>query len=118
MDRITLHGIEVWARHGVSPGEKQRGQPFLVHVSVEVDLAAAAASDDLDRTVDYGPVAERVASVAAGGPHDLLETVADRVCAAVLEDERVSAVEVTVEKPHAPLPVAAAGVSVTLRRER
>ena len=118
MDRITLHGIEVWARHGVSPGERQRGQPFVVHVSMELDLAPAAASDDLDDTVDYATVADRVASAAADGPPDLLETVADRVCAAVLSDERVAAVEVTVEKPHAPLPVAAAGVSVTLRRER
>jgi 7,8-dihydroneopterin aldolase/epimerase/oxygenase len=118
MDEIRLHGIEVWARHGATPGERQHGQPFVVHVTLELDLEAAGASDDLADTVDYGPLAARVAEAAGGGPYQLLETVARRVLDVLLADDRVTGAEVTVEKPHAPLPVAAAGVSVTLRRER
>jgi dihydroneopterin aldolase len=118
MDRINLHGIEVWARHGVLPEERERGQPFVVHVTLELDLAAAGATDDLASTVDYSVLAADVATAASGGPHRLLETVAGRVLDVVLARDRVQAGEVTVEKPHAPLPVPAAGVSVTLRRER
>lgn len=118
MDSIALHGIEVWAHHGATPEERERGQPFVVHVVLEVDLDAAARSDGLEDTIDYGPLSAEVAEAASSGPYDLLEAVAGRVLDVVLRDERVAAAEVTVDKPHAPLPVAAGGVSVTLRRER
>lgn len=118
MDRITIHGLEVWARHGVEADERARGQPFVVHVTIEADLAAAAERDELSATVDYSKVARDAADAAAQGPYDLIETVADRVARAVLAHPGADAVEVTVEKPHAPLPTPAAGVSVTLRRER
>lgn len=115
-DRITVHGIEVWAHHGVGSGERENGQPFVVHVTLEVDLSEAVASDDLTDTVDYAEVAAEVASIAGEGPHDLIEKVAGDVAQALLRRPRVRAAEVTVEKPHAPLPVPAAGVSVTIRR--
>lgn len=118
MDAIALHGIEVWAHHGVLPDERERGQPFRVHVRVELDLGDAGRGDDLAATVDYGRLAEDVAAAAGDPPCALLEAVAERVAAAVLGHDRVHAVEVTVEKPRAPLPVVAAGVDVTVRRDR
>ncbi|HEX2027568.1 MAG TPA: dihydroneopterin aldolase [Nitriliruptorales bacterium] len=118
MDRITLHGIEVHAHHGVLPEERLTGQPFLVHATIELDAREAAESDDLTATVDYAALAGEIAAVAAQGPHHLIETVAAQVCEALLAHPRVRAAEVTVEKPHAPLPVPAAGVSVTVRRPR
>lgn len=118
MDRITLHGLEVWAHHGVRPEERVRGQPFVVHVRLDLDLQEAAAQDDLAATVDYGALASEVAAAAVGEPLHLLEAVAGRILDAVMAHPRVQAGEVTIDKPHAPLPVPASGVSVTLRRER
>lgn len=118
MDQIRLRGIQVWAHHGVFPEERQRGQSFVVDLTLDVDLAEAAASDELGATVDYGELARQVAQAAAGGPYRLIETVAGRVLEVALADPRVRAAEVTVAKPHAPLPVPAGGVSVTLRRGR
>ncbi len=118
LGRITLHGIEVWANHGTHPEERLRGQPFLVHVTLDIGLSEAAASDDLAATVDYGVLAREVSQAASGGPYHLLETVASRVLDVVLAHPRVDAAEVTIDKPHAPLDVPFAGVSVTLQRER
>jgi 7,8-dihydroneopterin aldolase/epimerase/oxygenase len=118
VDRITLSGIEVFGRHGVLPHEREHGQRFVVDVVLEVDLAAAAGSDRLADTVDYGGLAAAVAAVVGGEPADLIETVAGRVADLALADERVAAVEVTVHKPNAPLPVVAREVAVTLRRTR
>ncbi len=118
MDRITIHGIEVWAHHGIHPEERVRGQPFVVQVSIDLDLGEAAVSDDLAATVDYGVLASEVAAAAVGEPLHLLEAVAGRILDAVMAHPRVQAGEVTIDKPHAPLPVAASRVSVTLRRER
>ncbi|MBW3561333.1 MAG: dihydroneopterin aldolase [Actinobacteria bacterium] len=119
MDRIALHGLELWAHHGVGTDEQERGQPFVVHVTIELDLAPAAASDDLPDTVDYATLSQVIVDAAREPRADLLETVAERVAGEVLDhDRRVTEVEVTIDKPHAPLPVAAAGVSVSVRRSR
>jgi dihydroneopterin aldolase len=118
VDRISLRGIEVFGRHGVLPHERELGQRFVVDVDLDLDLAPAAASDDLDDTVDYGVLAARVHDVVAGTPRDLIETVAGDVAELCLADPRVRAVEVTVHKPAAPLPVVAGEVAVTVRRSR
>jgi 7,8-dihydroneopterin aldolase/epimerase/oxygenase len=118
LDRISVTGIEVFAHHGVLAHERELGQRFVVDLVLELDLAPAAASDDVTDTVHYGELAADVAALVAGEPVDLIETVADRVAARCLTDERVQAVEVTVHKPSAPLPVVAAEVAVTVRRAR
>jgi 7,8-dihydroneopterin aldolase/epimerase/oxygenase len=118
VDRIAITGIEVFAHHGVLPHEREHGQRFVVDVGLGLDLAAAAASDDLDETVDYGRLAADVAAIVAGEPCDLIETIAGRIAAHCLDDPRIEDVEVTVRKPSAPLPVVAREVAVTLRRSR
>ena len=118
MDRISVTGIEVFAHHGVLDHERELGQRFVVDLALDLDLAPAAASDDVADTVDYGALAGDVAALVADGPVDLIETVAERVAARCLADARVAATEVTVRKPSAPLPVVAREVAVTLRRRR
>jgi len=117
-DRIDLTGIEVWARHGALPEEKVTDQPFVVDVAVFVDTRGAAASDDLDDTIDYGRLGESVHDLVAGERHNLIETVADRIAARVLDDPRIERVIVTVHKPQAPIAVAFEDISVTIDRTR
>ncbi len=117
-DRIDLTGIEVWARHGVLAEEKTRDQLFVVDVRIYLDLAGAAASDDVGDTVDYGELARKVHLEVARQSHDLIETVAEGVARIVLEDSRVERVLVTVHKPQAPIPEKFGDVSVTVDRFR
>jgi 7,8-dihydroneopterin aldolase/epimerase/oxygenase len=117
-DAITLTGLTVRGRHGVFDFERERGQDFVVDVVLELDLAPAAASDDVTDTVHYGELAGRLAEIVAGEPVNLIETLAGRLVTACLADERVSAATVTVHKPQAPIPHTFADVSVTLRRSR
>jgi dihydroneopterin aldolase len=117
-DRITLTGVRVRAHHGVFEFERAEGQEFVIDVSVAVDLSAAASGDDLDRTVDYGELAEAVAGAVSRDPVDLIETVAERVAAVALEYPAVEEVEVTVHKPEAPISVPFADVAVTIVRGR
>jgi dihydroneopterin aldolase len=118
LDRITVTGIEVFAHHGVLPHERELGQRFVIDLVLELDLAPAAASDDVADTVHYGELAADVAALVAAEPVDLIETVAERVASRCLADPRVTATEITVHKPAAPLPVVAAEVAVSVRRER
>jgi dihydroneopterin aldolase len=90
----------------------------VIDVRLDLDLRPAAASDDVTDTVHYGELAERLAAIVAGEPVNLIETLADRLVTACLEDTRVATAEVTVHKPQAPIPLEFADVAVTLRRGR
>jgi dihydroneopterin aldolase len=119
VDTISLEGIGVWAHHGVLAHEEELGQRYLVDVTIHVDLTAAAGSDDLADTVDYGTLAALVVETSTRPRAQLIESVAGRVAEAVLDhDRRIAAVDVTVHKPTAPLTVPVRDVSVRLTRSR
>ena len=84
-------------------------------VVLSLDAGPAAAADDLALTVHYGELAERLARVVEGEPVDLLETLAARLAEICLAPP-VTAVEVTVHKPQAPIGRVFGDVSVTVRR--
>jgi 7,8-dihydroneopterin aldolase/epimerase/oxygenase len=117
-DRIELTGLKVRGHHGVFDHEKRDGQDFVVDITLWIDLAEAAATDDLTKTVHYGELAEMAAGIIAGPPRDLIETVSAEIADTVMKDERVHAVEVVLHKPHAPIPLDFADVAVVARRSR
>jgi len=117
-DRIELRGLKVHGRHGVFDHERASGQDFLIDITVWIDLADAAASDDLADTYDYGALAQLAADVVAGPPRNLIETVGTEIADQVMEDHRVHAVEVVVHKPQAPIPLKFDDVAVVVRRSR
>ncbi|WP_182359071.1 dihydroneopterin aldolase [Tomitella gaofuii] len=115
-DKVTLTGLTIRGRHGVFEHEKRDGQDFVVDVTVWFDQRPAAVSDDLADTVDYGALAQCAADIVAGPPLDLIEAVAARIADAVAAWPRIDAVEVTVHKPSAPIPLQFVDVAVTARR--
>lgn len=117
-DRIAISGIGAVGYHGVFDQEKRVGQPFFVDVTLFTDCAPAARTDDLEHTVNYGAVAETVKDVIVGDPVDLIETLAERIVSSLFASYEVSAVEITVHKPKAPIQVTFADVSVTIYREK
>jgi len=116
LDEITLTGIRAFGHHGVFADERRDGQEFVVDATLFVDTAPAAASDDVLDTVHYGEVAERIVELVGGEPLNLIEGVAARVADDLLGHPLVQAVIVTIHKPHAPITVPFADVSVTVRR--
>jgi len=118
LDRIVLRGIRARGHHGVFPHERRDGQEFVVDVVLGVSVAAAAQTDDLAATVDYGEVAQAVVRVVTGPPVSLVERLAELVAGACLGFPRVQAVRVTVHKPQAPIPVPFDDVAVRITRSR
>ncbi|MEU2255970.1 dihydroneopterin aldolase [Nocardia xishanensis] len=117
-DRIELRGLRAFGHHGVFEHERRDGQEFVVDLTVWVDFAAAAASDDLAATVDYGALAERAVRIVQGPPRNLIEAVVAEIADDVMTDPRIRAVEAVVHKPSAPIPHTFADVRVVTARVR
>jgi dihydropteroate synthase len=114
-DRIVITGVRAIGYHGVFEFERREGQEFVIDLVVHLPSRFAATSDDLGDTIDYGVIAQRVHDVITGEPVDLIETLAERAAAAVL-DLGAARVEVTVHKPKAPIPVPFDDVAVRVDR--
>jgi dihydroneopterin aldolase len=117
-DRIVIRGLRAHAHHGVYKREREQGQIFLVDAVLDVDTRPAAAGDDLNLTVNYAEIAQKLHSALVNEPVDLLETLAQRLADVCLAYDLVDAVEITVHKPDADLGVPFADVEVSIRRER
>jgi dihydroneopterin aldolase len=117
-DRIELRGLLVRGHHGVYQHERASGQDFVVDITVWIDLADAAKSDDLADTYDYSELSRKASEIVAGPPRNLIETVGGEIADHVMDDPRVHAVEVVVHKPQAPLQQTVADVAVVTRRSR
>ena len=115
-DSITLTGLRITAHHGVFDFEREDGQEFVIDVTVWLDFRAAAAADDLARTIHYGELAGGVADAVRRDPVDLIETLAERIAEVVLDHEVAERVRVTVHKPQAPIEIPFADVSVQIER--
>ena len=112
---IEIKGIKGYGYHGLFANEREIGQEFFVDVLADLDLTSAAASDDLEDSVDYGAIAKLVHSEIIGEPCNLIEKLAGRIGQKLIaEFNKLDSVIVTVHKPSAPLGVEAEDVSVTI----
>lgn len=118
IDELSIDGIECFAHHGVFDHERRDGQIFRIDLVLGVDTRAAAASDDLADTVDYGGLVDRVVAAVESDPVDLIEKLVQRVADVVLLDRRVEWTRVTVHKPDAPIQATFADVRLTITRRR
>ncbi|MBE6320748.1 MAG: dihydroneopterin aldolase [Bacteroidales bacterium] len=111
---IRLRDIQCYAYHGVLEEEKQKGNTFLVGVSITIDDPQSMPSDDIQDTLDYRSVCA-IVQREMQVPSNLLEHVAWRIKNALLVAfPQASKVKVTVAKQAPPLdlPVAWAEVEI------
>ena len=117
-DFIHLEGLRCRARVGVPDGERRRPQPVELDLTLELDLRAAARTDDVRRTADYWKLEREVRSAVESGRFRLLERLAETAArAALAADRRIRSVRVRAAKRPAVMPKTAR-VVVELRRSR
>ena len=115
---IELEGMEFKAYHGCLEQEKVKGNCFTVDFRGELDLSAAAASDNLNDTLNYGEIYDLVAEEMSI-PSELLENVAGRIVRGIEKrfPELIS-FSVRVSKKRPPVDGVAQWSRVTLRSDR
>ena len=117
--QILIETLDIYAYHGVFAEEERLGQRFLIDLVLDADLRAAAGSDDLADTVDYGRAVAVASEAFTSRRFQLLEAaakaMADTLFAAF---PPVTRILVTLRKPSPPIPatLAAAGIRLDFRR--
>ena len=115
MNRIVLRRLAMDARIGVYAWEKAAPQPIVVDLEFDLPHGDACFSDDLQDTVDYGAVVERLRAIALTQPHRLVEAMAQTMCTVLQQEFDLQRIRLTLMKL-APFPGSEVGIVV--ERER
>jgi dihydroneopterin aldolase len=102
-DRLILKGMRFYGFHGNRPDEKQLGQWFEIDLIVFTDLTEVAASDDLERGLNYSALYKGIKAIVEGPSVNLIETLAGRIMDFCLSQPQAAGARVLVKKPQAPL---------------
>jgi dihydroneopterin aldolase len=97
-DRITISGIKIRPRIGVTPGERRLPQPCQADVVIYGDFEPAASTDLLDKAINYSRVLSTVLETVNAREYNLLETLAYSLGRAVLQSFPAERVAVRVRK--------------------
>lgn len=117
MNYIYIENLKVFAYHGVFPEEKKNGQDFFLSAKLYLDTDAAAAEDDLEKSVNYGEVCHFLTSLMTEKTFQLIEAAADYLAQKLLlKYSLLSAVELSLSKPHAPVGLPFDNISIHISR--
>lgn len=115
MDQVFINGLTLEAIIGVYDWERIAPQRLILDLEMGWDIRAAAAADDLTRTLDYAQISQRIAEFARASQFQLVETFADRLAALIMQEFSVPWLRLRLTKPGA-VPEALAGVGVLIER--
>ena len=117
LDQIHVRDLLVSGILGINPDERINRQDILVNATLWADTRAAAVSDDIDHAVNYRTITKQlIAHIERGEPMLVERLVAELVDICFEMDERVEAVEMTVEKPGALRHARSVGITIYRKR--
>lgn len=113
---VLVSGLRVQTRIGWTAEERAKPQVVLIDLDVEVDLEAAALTDDLSGTLDYDTTISEVAAFVRGRETKLLERLASEIGELVSAKNGVKSVSVEIGKEVVPVAEEVARVAVRIAR--
>ena len=101
MDKIFLNELKVDTIIGIWDWERKIRQTVVIDLEMSADIARAAATDNVEDTLNYKSVAKRIQSFVSESSFQLVETLAERIAGIVRDEFDVQWVRVRVNKPGA-----------------
>ena len=118
--KIYLRNVRFHAFHGVLPQEGIVGNDYLVNLVLDYDFSSALKTDDLQGTLNYAEVYQKVREEMAV-PSKLLEHVAGRVAHRLFSDfPEIQKLQLSITKVNPPMGADSdgAGVEVVLTNDK
>ena len=101
MDIVYIRELEIDAIIGIYDWERETKQTVSIDLEMGCDNTKAAASEDIADALDYKSVAKRLISFVEGSEFLLVETLAERIAAIVLDEFSVPWLRLRLGKPGA-----------------
>lgn len=118
LDKIQIKDLLIRGILGINPDERKNRQDILVNVTMWADTRSAAASDAIEDAVNYKTITKAILAHVENGAPMLVERLVTEIAQiAVQNDERVQAVEVSVEKPTALRFARSVGITIYRTRD-
>lgn len=99
MDKIFLNDLKIDTFIGIYDWEKETLQTLGFDFEIDWDIRAAAASDDIADTLNYGDIAQTVVNFVEASRYQLIETLAEDLCALLLKEYSIPKLKLTLSKP-------------------
>ncbi|MCQ2531827.1 MAG: 2-amino-4-hydroxy-6-hydroxymethyldihydropteridine diphosphokinase [Saccharofermentans sp.] len=104
MDHLRMVDMEFYGYTGCLPEEKENGQTFVVTVDMACNRIPGAMTDNLEGTINYAELYERIKNYVTTSKGNLIENLAYNIGGIVLDYSDIpDSVKVTVSKPQAPV---------------
>lgn len=100
-DQIHVKDLLLRAILGINEEERRNRQDVLINYTLYADTRAAAASDAIEDAVNYRTITKRIIQRVEASEFYLVEKMVAEIAKICLQDPRVEAVSVRVEKPGA-----------------
>jgi 7,8-dihydroneopterin aldolase/epimerase/oxygenase len=114
--RVFVRGLELIGSIGIYEHEKRYEQRVVVSLELLVQDDYDGVSDRIEAVYDYDQAIRAVNATVASGHFNLIETLAERIAAACLEDRGVLVAKVRIEKPDVLPACRAVGIEITRPR--
>ena len=118
--KIYLRNVRFHAFHGVLPQERIVGNDYLVNLVLDYDFSSAMQTDELQGTLNYAEVYQKVREEMAV-PSKLLEHVAGRIAHRLFSDfPEIQKLQLSITKVNRPMGADSdgAGVEVVLTNDK
>lgn len=117
-DKVFIEGLEIEALIGIYDWERRIRQTLVFDIEMAFDNRIPAASDDIALTLNYKDVSKRLAEYVGQSGFGLVETLAERCAAIILDEFDVSRVRLKLSKPGAVRGARAVGVVIERENEK
>jgi 7,8-dihydroneopterin aldolase/epimerase/oxygenase len=101
MDIIFISELRIETIIGIYDWERVTKQTVSLDLEMAADIRKAAATDNIDDTLNYKAVAKRLIEFVGASDFQLVETLAERIAAIVLEEFNVAWLRLRLHKPGA-----------------
>jgi len=98
MSVIYIKDLIVEAKHGVHQREKTHAQRFSVSAELTIDTLKAAASDNLDDTINWSGLRTTIIDTVHNNSFNLIERLAQEIAQQILRDKRIQKLVLTIDK--------------------
>ena len=115
-DKILIQDLLIRGIIGIHDWEREKKQDILINIEMEADCQPAGLSDDFQDAVDYRAITKSVIALVEGSEFFLVERMAEEIARICMDNPRVDAVRVRVEKPGAVRFSRSVGVEIERRR--